>query len=550
MGRSIRHKLVPGKEEQIAYRDVLDILEAAEVETSSFFARLFGIGNPLSFDLLRPAEKPGWPKRKREIVQALESLTAAGSDGFEEARPRLLEIEALREANPRAADAAAWKLLNSDPRPGAAVGILAVTALGAPRAQGYELLDLASEILGPQLNNAAGGKFSIALGRFYTKAGFPRDAITILTTRALPLALLFGAPDEQARAYFHIAQAAGMVGSDSLQLSALQRAADLDVEDISFAAKQLLAFQELNTGDVEVAADMYDRLIASPYFERASRRACAYVRWSRLSAHFAAGRLGPADELAFKSAFEETKVALEERDQVAATLDLVLFLESIGQVGKAQQHLESALWNVLSLDDHEVQQQYIEIWKRLGLPQDARIATLVSRQEPTDLRSWVFMPRSPTFAGWARLLFEPDRARKRIPMSGESCNPEVTERMTVVEAQDAIAASFGEIEKMAWRFFAIARDLEVPEQNDDFAFEEPGPDHLRWFTMGACLAGYYDLLDLLERLRSAATRTKDDLLDQWRDEQDRQAKHDGADQEPTAPVRIQLVKAPAPQEEG
>ena len=134
-------------------------------------------------------------------------------------------------------------------------------------------------------------------------------------------------------------------------------------------------------------------------------------------------------------------------------------------------------------------------------------------------------------------------------MSGDRRSTEGMVRTTVIEAQDAIAASFGEFEKMAWRLFAIARDLEAPVMDDDYAFEKPGPDHLRWFTMGACLSAYYELLEMLERLRTAATRTDDDLLDDWRDEQKRQAK-DGADQEPTAPVRIQLVTTPKPEEKG
>ena len=96
------------------------------------------------------------------------------------------------------------------------------------------------------------------------------------------------------------------------------------------------------------------------------------------------------------------------------------------------------------------------------------------------------------------------------------------ERMTVIEAQDAIAASFGDFEKLSWRLHTIARDLAAPDQQDDFAFEKPGPEHLRWFTMGACYAAYQDLQELLERLREAATRTDDDLLDAWHEQQARQ----------------------------
>lgn len=98
------------------------------------------------------------------------------------------------------------------------------------------------------------------------------------------------------------------------------------------------------------------------------------------------------------------------------------------------------------------------------------------------------------------------------------------ERMTVTEAQDAIAASFGDFEKLSWRLHVIARDLAAPDQDDDFAFEKPGPEHLRWFTMSACYAAYDELLELLERLREAATRTDDDLLADWQAQQTRLAK--------------------------
>ena len=101
------------------------------------------------------------------------------------------------------------------------------------------------------------------------------------------------------------------------------------------------------------------------------------------------------------------------------------------------------------------------------------------------------------------------------------------ERMTVIEAQDAIAASFGDFEKLSWRLHAIARDLAAPDQDDDFAFEKPGPEHLRWFTASACSAAFDDLLELLERLREAATRTDADLLDEWQEQQARLAKTNG-----------------------
>ena len=119
------------------------------------------------------------------------------------------------------------------------------------------------------------------------------------------------------------------------------------------------------------------------------------------------------------------------------------------------------------------------------------------------------------------------------------------ERMTVIEAQDAIAASFGDIEKLSWRLHAIARDLAAPEQDDDFAFEKPGPEHLRWFTMGACYAAYDELMELLEKLREAATRTDDDLLDDWNEQQLRLTQKAEAHLDPIV-LKGKLSAVPAP----
>lgn len=384
LGRSFRHRLEEGKEELLPHSELLVCLEVAGIEPPAFFSRLLGIGSPLSFDLLRPAEKATWPDGKRKILDELENMAAAGSKGFEAFRAELLRIEVLRESNPRRAESAAWKLLAQERQPGAVVGLLAAIALGSARAKAYELLKLASDILGPHMTNAAGGKLATAVGRFYTKAGFPRDAITVLRTQALSLVVLFGTKEEQAQVHFHIAQAAAMVGLDSLQVAALRQAADSGVESIGFAAKQLLAFQELNTGDVKLASQMYDDLIASPFFQRAGRRARAYITWSRLNAHFLAGNLGPGDEPAFEAAVEEARAILEEPDQVAATLDLVLYLESIGKIRQGRRHLETMLLAAVSLDsaNSPIQQKYMDAWQRLGLPQDARWTTLLNRREP------------------------------------------------------------------------------------------------------------------------------------------------------------------------
>ena len=80
----------------------------------------------------------------------------------------------------------------------------------------------------------------------------------------------------------------------------------------------------------------------------------------------------------------EAKEVLEVRDQAAAVFDLVLFQESIGHLNKAKQELEAVLFTILDLDDAEIQEKYIGLWKRLGLPDDARLATLVNRREHKD----------------------------------------------------------------------------------------------------------------------------------------------------------------------
>ena len=124
------------------------------------------------------------------------------------------------------------------------------------------------------------------------------------------------------------------------------------------------------------------------------------------------------------------------------------------------------------------------------------------------------------------------------------------ERMTVIEAQDAIAASFGDIEKLSWRLHAIARDLAAPDQDDDFAFEKPGPEHLRWFTMGACFAAYDELMQLLEKLREAATRTDDDLLDDWEEQQLRLTRKADAQRDLVARKEKPVAAPPAQDKRG
>lgn len=88
----------------------------------------------------------------------------------------------------------------------------------------------------------------------------------------------------------------------------------------------------------------------------------------------------------------------------------------------------------------------------------------------------------------------------------------------LTEAQDAIAACIPEIERLAWKFFAISRDLDVDEKDDDFALERPGPEHLRWSVAESALAMYYELLELIPYARKGAEVTDARLLSNWEKE--------------------------------
>jgi hypothetical protein len=92
-------------------------------------------------------------------------------------------------------------------------------------------------------------------------------------------------------------------------------------------------------------------------------------------------------------------------------------------------------------------------------------------------------------------------------------------RLSVSEAQDAIAATFGKIEKLAWRYFVIARDLGADLDDESFPDREPGPDHLRWFTALSAMALYTELIDLLPYARRAAERAHQNLVDDWKKKQ-------------------------------
>lgn len=104
-------------------------------------------------------------------------------------------------------------------------------------------------------------------------------------------------------------------------------------------------------------------------------------------------------------------------------------------------------------------------------------------------------------------------------------------RLTVIEAQDALASTLGDLERIAWRFFSTARDLDVDLEDEEFPFAEPGPDHLRFFTALSCMGAYYGMLQLIQTVRESATRMQSDLVTEWQKSQEleRRVANGGAD---------------------
>ena len=107
-------------------------------------------------------------------------------------------------------------------------------------------------------------------------------------------------------------------------------------------------------------------------------------------------------------------------------------------------------------------------------------------------------------------------------------------KLSVIEAQDAIAATFGDLENLAWRFFVIARDLDADLGDESFPDQEPGPDHLRWFTALSAMALYTELSELLPLARKAAERVHQNVVDDWEKKQVRQTSRAAA-----APPKLQ-----------
>lgn len=109
--------------------------------------------------------------------------------------------------------------------------------------------------------------------------------------------------------------------------------------------------------------------------------------------------------------------------------------------------------------------------------------------------------------------------RKRAPEPPPSPSPKIT----VAEAQDAIAANLPALETLAWSFYRIRRELAAAEQGEDFPFEKPGPEHLEWHTSGSLAVIYGELIEVLGKARAAAELAFDDLVEEWEMQQKRAA---------------------------
>lgn len=91
--------------------------------------------------------------------------------------------------------------------------------------------------------------------------------------------------------------------------------------------------------------------------------------------------------------------------------------------------------------------------------------------------------------------------------------------LSVPDAQSRLIEIAAELEKQAFGLHALARDLQVPDRDEDFPFEKPGPDHLAWYVAGAAGAAHDEICEILERLRGRARLTFEDLLADWQRQQ-------------------------------
>ena len=386
-GQRKRHKLQPKKGRPVPVEDIFEILRIAKIDVAIFLGQLAGYGHPLEVAAIRGPKAPSWTRQQRRILDAIEDLDDRGSKGYKEARAELRRLEALRDEDPAAADAAAWAWLEREKKPGAVVGLLSFLAVAAPRSNAHNLLQLAIEILGGQLQSAAGGRLAAAAGRCYALVGLAAEGQSILENFALPIAALHGDNDEHAIALFLLAQAAAATGATATNAAALKKAATIGSDHLRFSAAQLAAFQKLNAGDFRVAAQMYDQLVAEPQFERETKRLRVAVACSRMTAHLHAGNSTPELASEFGHLVAEAKGLLAPRDYIGAVIDLADFQDVVGQKREARNTLEAELWNAIEIEDHAVQQKFAELWERLGLPKDARYRTLIARLESKEPRS-------------------------------------------------------------------------------------------------------------------------------------------------------------------
>jgi hypothetical protein len=376
----IRHKLREGNEEQVVLDHFLKAMDAAKVDKAEFFARVAGVGK-LSLTVFGSPQKVHWTQQQRKILNQVGEVEERGDAGFAEARAELRRIELLRDNDPKAAEAAAWDFLDRHRAPGALVGALAILAVEAPRPNALRLFSMAFELLGPKLQTAAGGKLATAMGRNLFMAGQFNESLQVLQMHALPVVALFGTQEEHALLAYYIGICASNVGEAALSRKALEKVLEIGGERLRFAVLQRLALEELNLGNLQKAATMYDELVAMPYFGQAENRAKAIVTWSRLTARFLAGQLDASAEPEFREAIEGARI-LDARSQVAAVLDLALFLASIGKAEAAGELLKAEQWNVLGLEDGEVPQKFVTIWESLGLPKETCEYGCLARRNP------------------------------------------------------------------------------------------------------------------------------------------------------------------------
>lgn len=366
LGAAFRHKVKEGAERLVSVELLLRVLELAGIEPVLFFARLAGTGE-LSLAVFGRAKKERWTQSQRRILGRVGEVEERGAAGFLEARAELRRIELLRDEDPRAAEAAAWELLETRRAPGVLVGALAILAVEAPRPNALRLLTLAFELLGADRRSAAGGKLMMAMGRCLASANLHREALQVFEVQALPVVALYGTLEEQAWLTYSIGLCASAAGELETSRAALEKTLAIGSERLRFAALQLMAIHELNCGDLQKAVGMYDDLVAMPYFAHAEKRAKVSVTLSRLTAHFLAGRLEPAAELDFREAVQATRGVLDLRNQVAAVLDLALFLHSIGKYDEAKDLLKAELWNALDLEDAEIQHKLVGMLDAFGV---------------------------------------------------------------------------------------------------------------------------------------------------------------------------------------